>query len=171
MFKNANSSLYNISLPVDIDVVVGLRDGDSHDMKQIISAWGSVYENALPIIEQIAIEEFLINISKSIRFSFEDGLMLYNAGLVALEPNRYILGRGAMWVGMKIALDAIDSSPEKDANKRRILIHMVYVLLSNGADKSFRPSRRDCRYIEIIFGRKFLNSGPEAFRDWILEIL
>jgi|GEM_PF-6153909 hypothetical protein len=171
MFKNANSSLYNISLPVDIDVVVGLRDGDSHDMRQIISAWGSVYENALPIIEQIAIEEFLMNISKSIRFSFEDGLMLYNAGLVALEPNRYVLGRGAMWVGTKIALDAIDDLPKKDAYKRRVLIHMIYVLLSNSADESLSLSRRDRRYIEIVFGRKFLNSDPEHFRDWILEML
>lgn len=171
MFKNANSSLYVISLPVDIGVVIGLRDGDSHDMEQIISVWGSAYNNSLPIREQIAIEESLINISKSIRFSFEDGLMLYNAGLVALGPNHYLLGRGAMWVGMKIARDAIDILREKDIHKKHIFINMISVLFLNSADESLYLSYRDRRYIEIIFGRKFRDSDPETFKNWILEIL
>jgi len=161
-----------------------------------IDPWRNVWERINMLDdnkERISVEEFLMGSMSMIKFPFWAGIALFNDGcttccvnhtgeekavevpslsqrelfLAGLIPR---LGRGAMWLGIKIARDAINRFRKDSIYLEQKFICSVDYLLKNYKNKK-RLTPEDRHYCKVVFGSETAPLNAGRLKQWLIKSL
>jgi hypothetical protein len=180
MQKTSKADLPKLDVHDEIKKIIDLADRKVKD----IDEWRDIWERITILpdsMQRASAEEFLMDAMKTVKFPFQAGLALFNDGFTtcvnhgkkakaidAVYRSRkelfragfaLSLGRGAMWLGVKIIRDAAKRFRKDPVYKQRVLESSVARLLEGYGDQEYLTPQ-DRHYRQIVFGRKL--SAPNV---------